>query len=187
MQRADAPTEHTYFLAWQAAGNAPPGPAAGPDLLLSPMLAAPGFDGADMAYVRTPHEIEYFAHHRWVDAPARLLEPLLVRAVEHTGLFHCVVPPGSRADVALRLDSHLLHLRQVQWPGSGELQLAVRLVLIEMASGRVLGEHVLEVNEPLEEFTPYDGVQAANRAVARLMSGVQDFLAAQVNRRQAGS
>jgi cholesterol transport system auxiliary component len=184
MQRADAPTEHTYFLAWQAAGNAPPGPAAGPDLLLSPMLAAPGFDGADMAYVRTPHEIEYFAHHRWVDAPARMLDPLLLRAAERTGLFRSVVSPGSRAEVELRLDSRLMYLRQVFRSGSGELELAVRLVLVEIANGRVLGERVVEVGRPLEELTPYGGVQAANRAVADLMTGVQDFLAEQLKTRQ---
>jgi cholesterol transport system auxiliary component len=184
LQRADSPTEHTYFLDWQGEGNAPQGPASGPNLLVSPMLAAPGFDGSEMAYVRTQHEIEYFAHHRWVDAPARMLEPLLLRAAERTGLFHSVVSPGSRADVELRLDSRLVHLRQLYRSGSGEIQLAVRLVLVEMASGRVLSERVIEVNEPLQQFTPYDGVEAANRAVARLMSGVQDFLAQQVKSRQ---
>ena len=184
LQRADSPTEHTYFLEWEGEGNAPQAPASGPDLLVSPMLAAPGFDGSEMAYVRTPHEIEYFAHHRWVDAPARMLEPLLLRAAEQTGLFHSVVAPGSSADVELRLDSRLVHLRQLYRSGSGEIQLAVRLVLVEMASGRVLGERVIEVNEPLQDFTPYNGVQAANRAVASLMSGTQDFLAAQLKSRQ---
>lgn len=183
LQRADAPSEHTYFLDWEGAGTVPPGSASGPNLLVSPMLAAPGFDGSEMAYVRTPLEIEYFAHHRWVDAPARMLEPLLLRAAERTGLFHGVVAPGSRAEVDLRLDSRLLHLRQVYLGGAGELQLAVRLVLVDMASGRVLGERVIEVSEPLAEFTPYDGVQAANRAVARLMSRTQAFLAEQLSPR----
>jgi cholesterol transport system auxiliary component len=184
LQRADSPADHTYFLAWDGGGSASPGSASGPDLLVSPMLATPGFDSSDMAYVRTPHEIEYFAHHRWVDAPARMLDPLLLRAAEHTGLFHSVVAPGSGADVELRLDSRLMHLRQVYLAGSGELQLAVRLVLVEIASGRVLGERVIAVSEPLERFTPYDGVEAANRAVAVLLSGVQDFLAELLETRQ---
>lgn len=180
LQRGDSQADHTYFLEWEGPDNAPPAAASGPDLLVSPMLAAPGFDGSDMAYVRTPHEIEFFAHHRWVDAPARMLDPLLLRAADQTGLFHSVVAPGSRAEVELRLDSRLMHLRQVYLGGSGELQLAVRLVLVEIASGRVLGERVIEVNEPLAEFTPYDGVQAANRAVARLMTRMQAFLAERV-------
>ena len=184
LQRADSQADHTYVLAWEGEGDASPGAASGPDLLVSPMLAAPGFDGSDMAYVRTPHEIEYFAQHRWVDAPARMLDPLLLRAAERTGLFHSVVAPGSGADVELRLDSRLLHLRQVYLAGSGELQLAVRLVLVEIASGRVLGERVIEVSEPLERFTPYAGVEAANRAVAALMSRVQGFLAGQAETRQ---
>jgi cholesterol transport system auxiliary component len=184
LQRADSPADHTYFLAWEGQASAPAAAASGPDLLVSPMLAAAGFDGSDMAYVRTPHEIEYFAHHRWVDAPARMLDPLLLRAAERTGLFRSVVSPGSRAEVELRLDSRLMYLRQVFRSGSGELELAVRLVLVEIANGRVLGERVVEVGRPLEELTPYGGVQAANRAVADLMTGVQDFLAEQLKTRQ---
>jgi cholesterol transport system auxiliary component len=184
LQRAGSEAGHTYFLAWEQSGSASRRSASGPDLLVSPMLATPGFDGSDMVYVRTPHEIQYFAHHRWVDAPARMLDPLLLQAADHTGLFHSVVAPGSGADVELRLDSRLMHLRQVYLSGSGELQLAVRLVLVEIASGRVLGERVVEVSEPLDRFTPYDGVEAANRAVAVLMSGVQAFLVGLVETRQ---
>lgn len=180
LQRAGTQADHTYLLAWEGERGVPPGPATGPDLLVSPMLAAPGFDGSDMAYVRSPHEIAYFAHHRWVDAPARMLDPLLLRAAEDTGLFHSVLAPGSGADIDLRLDSRLLHLRQVYLGRSGELQLAVRLVLIEFASGRALAERVIEVSEPLDRFTPYEGVEAANRAVAAVLAGVQDFLARQV-------
>jgi cholesterol transport system auxiliary component len=184
LQRDVPQPEHTYFLEWQGEGVARQGPVSGPDLLVSPMLAAPGFDGSEMAYVRTPHEIEYFAHHRWVDAPARMLEPLLLRAAEQTGLFHSVVSPGSGADVELRLDSRLLHLRQACRLQPSELQLAVRLTLVEIASGRVLGERILEVSEPLDERTPYGGVQAANRAVAALMSEAQEFLAERLKARR---
>lgn len=184
LQRADTQADHTYFIEWQGDRAVPPAPASGPDLLIGSMLAAPGFDGSEMAYVRKPHEIEYFAHHRWVDAPARMLEPLLLRAARQTGLFRSVVSPGSRAGAALRLDSRLLHLRQVWLAGSSELQLGVRVTLVEIANGRVLGEQVIEVNESLDELSPYGGVQAADRAVAVLMTRVQEFLGERVKARQ---
>ena len=184
LQPPDAVPTHTYVLDGMGGDAGPPRRnPRGPDLLVSPMLAAPGFDGSEMAYMRTPHEIEYFAHHRWVDAPARMIDPLLVRAAEGSGVFRSVAEAGSGAEVDLRLDSRLLHLQQVCRLQPSELQLALRLTLVEVASGRVLGERNLSVSEPLEEHSPYAGVQAANRAVVRLMAEVQAFLVDQVARR----
>lgn len=76
LQQPDEPLEHTYLLEWNGDEPAPSIVASGPVLLVSPVLAAPGYDGSDMAYMRHPHELEYFAKHRWVDAPARMLDPL---------------------------------------------------------------------------------------------------------------
>ena len=49
--------------------------------------ARPGFDTAQMAYVRRSHEIEYFTKNRWADTPARMLAPLLVQALDQHGGF----------------------------------------------------------------------------------------------------
>lgn len=184
LQRPEPAVVHTYMLEWQGDGVASDGGVDGPDLLVSPVLAAPGFDGSEMAYVRRPHEIEYFAHHRWIDAPARMLEPLVVKAAEQSGLFRSVAEAGSGAEVALRLDSKLLHLQQVCRLNPSELQIALRVTLVEFASGRVVGERTLSVDEPLEARSPYAGVQAANRAVDRLMSELQAFLAERVTARR---
>jgi cholesterol transport system auxiliary component len=149
-------------------------------LLVSPILSAPGFDSSDMAYMRNPHEIEYFANHRWVDAPARMLDPLLVQAVAQSGLFRHVIETGSGSDVDLRLDSRLLHLQQVCRLNPSELQLALRVTLTEVATARVVASQTFRVAEPIEARTPYAGVEAANRAVARLLSALQLFLSQHV-------
>ena len=181
-QPQEAPV-HTYLLEWQPAAPAPPPDPAGPTLLVAPVLSAPGFDSADMAYIRTAHEIEYFARHRWVDAPAHMLEPLLVRAAERTGLFRGVAAPGSGVEAELRLDSRLLYLQQVCRLEPSELQLALRVSLVDVPRARIVATRTLRVTEPLEAHTPYAGVQAANRAVARLLDQLQDFLAGQLRAR----
>ena len=173
-------TSHSYVLQWSGSDTRPAGKPRRDTLLVSPMHAASGFDGADMAYMRTPHEIEYFANHRWVDAPARMLEPLLVRAAEQTGLFRNVVESGSGTDVDLRLDSKLLHLQQVCRLNPSELQLALRVTLVDVASAKAIASHTLSVSEAIGDRTPYSGVQAANRAVARLLADLQEFLAKRV-------
>jgi len=181
LQPAPEQPTRNYVLEWDG-DSVPQVKAPRRDsLLISPILSAPGFDGSDMAYMRKAHEIEYFAHHRWVDAPARMLEPLLVQAAEQSGLFRNVVEAGSGAKVDLRLDSRLIHLQQVCRLNPSQLQLALRVTLTEVASGKVIGSRTLSVSEPIETRTPYGGVEAANQAVARLLSELQVFLAAQVS------
>ena len=177
---AQQPTRN-YLLEWPGGKTEAEQSPRRDSLLVSPVLSAPGFDSSDMAYMRTPHEIEYFAHHRWVDAPARMLDPLLVRAAEQSGLFRHVIEAGSGSDADLRLDSRLLHLQQVRRLNPSELQLALRVTLTEVASARVVASQTLRVAEAIEARTPYAGVEAANRAVARLLSALQRFLAQHVH------
>ena len=177
---AQQPTRN-YLLEWPGGKTEAEQSPRRDSLLVSPVLSAPGFDSSDMAYMRKPHELEYFANHRWVDAPARMLDPLLVRAAEQSGLFRHVIEPGSGSDADLRLDSRLLHLQQVCRLNPSELQLALRVTLTEVASARLVASQTLRVAEAIEARTPYAGVEAANRAVARLLSALQRFLAQHVH------
>ena len=176
LQQPDSATTHTYLLEWQLPGSTAMANPQGPGLLVMPLMATPGFDTADMAYMRMPHELEYFARHRWVDSPARMLDPLLLRAATQTGLFSSVVESGSRTVADLRLDSTLLHLQQVCRLNPSEQQLAVRVQLVDLKNSRVIATRTLSVSEPLQERTPYAGVIAANRAVTRLLGQLQEFL-----------
>jgi cholesterol transport system auxiliary component len=187
LQRSEDTAARTYLLEWPGERDPPAADQAGPTLLVSPMLAAPGFDRSDMAYMRQPHQLEYFARHRWVDAPARMLDPLVVRAAAETGLFRNVVEAGGGTRADLRLDSRLLHLRQACRLNPSELQLAVRISLVDIPSGRVMGTSTLSVDEPITERTAVAGVKSANRALQSLMSGLQHFLAAQVEAKSGRS
>lgn len=180
LQRPAQPLTHTYLLQWQGDPVATVADPSAPSLLVSPVLAAPGFDSSDMAYMRRPHEVEYFAHHRWADAPARMLDPLLVRAASQSGLFRSVAEAGAATRADLRLESRLLHLQQVCRLNPSELQLALRVSLVDVASGQVLGTRVLHAMEPITERSPYAGVESANRAVSVLLSELQRFLADQL-------
>mgnify|MGYP001824699659 FL=1 len=182
LQRSAEPATHTYVLQWQGDDVATVADPSGPSLLVSPVLAAPGFDSSDMAYMRRPHEVEYFAHHRWADSPARMLDPLLVRAAAQSGLFRSVAEAGAATRADLRLEGRLLHLQQVCRLNPSELQLALRVSLVDVTSGRVLGTRVLRATEPITERSPYAGVESANRAVSVLLSELQRFLADQLGR-----
>ena len=167
----------TYLLEWTAPTTDIKLNASGPTLLVSPVRAAAGFGSSDMLYVKQTHQLERFAHHRWADAPARMLEPLLIRACEQSGLLRAVAGAGKQLQAGLRLDSELLQLQQVFGGPGSQIELTLRVALVDVASGKLLATANLSFTESADENTPYAGVLAANRAVGQLLEQVQGFLA----------
>ena len=165
-----------YLLQWEhPPGDEPTGqlnPAC-PTLLLSSPRATPGYAGAGMAYMEEAHRIDYFAHHRWADSPARMLEPLLIHALETSGAFQAVVQAPTSAQFDLRLDTEVLRLVQVFEPTESRIEFEMRISLLDTEQQRVLVSDVLAVTEPATERTPYGGVIAANKAVVRLLEELQ--------------
>ena len=107
--RVESPT--LYLLDAQPAGAMPPPPR---DLVLAvdPPRARPGFATPQMAYVRQPHKLDYYAKNRWVDTPSRMLAPLLAQALAQGGGFRAVVQTPSSVAADLRLDTELIRLQQ---------------------------------------------------------------------------
>ena len=119
--------------------------------------AEAGFEQPRMAYLRRPYEVSYYATNVWVDAPARMLAPLLVRSLEATGLWRVVVsmPTVVRGDYRLDTSELLLQQEFLQPPSRTRLQL--RAQLLEMKEQRVLGVRSFEVLEPTSSDDAYGG------------------------------
>jgi cholesterol transport system auxiliary component len=170
----------TYLLApgLPAAGR----PATGRSgtaktLLVSRPEEAAGFGTRRMAYMGEDYRLDYFADHEWVDSPAAMLGPLLVRALRASDVFGAVTDDarGIRAD--LRLDTVVEALYQDfrKQPSVGRVELRVRLVAPE--AGRILTSNVFVEVEPAPSDDPYGGVVAINRALTRLLPQIADFAA----------
>ena len=84
------------------------------DLVLAVTMprARPGFDTPRMAYLRQPHELDYFVTSRWVDTPSRMLGPLLAQALEQTGSFRAIVQTPGVIPADIRLDTELIRMQQ---------------------------------------------------------------------------
>ena len=170
------PPLNTYLLEWNSAPAAHSN-AQAPSIRLSSINAAAGFDGPQMIYIRTPYRLEHYAYHRWAASPSRMLEPLVMRMLEGSGLFSAVLGPDSPARAELQLNAELLHLQQVFSPDGSEIQLALNVSLVNVAKARQIAGQRFSIVEPVTEPTPYGSVQAANRATARLLVALRDFLA----------
>ena len=158
----------------QAFPDAAPVAGEGPTLTIAPPTAAPGFESPRMIYVKRPHELQAFARSEWVDTPARMLGPLLVRALGRSGAFAAVTDAGSGADTELRLEAELVRLQHEFTRRPSRVRLTLRVQLSDR-SGNVLGVREIEAVEEAPSEDPYGGVVAANRAVRKALEEVVSF------------
>lgn len=169
----------------QAALEGQPVAGPGPALVVAPPTAAPGFDGPRMVYVKRPHTLESFSRSEWVDTPARMLAPLLVRALERSGAFASVSDARSAGAAGLRLETEIVRLQQEFTERPSRVRFTVRVQLSEVPSRRVLGVREIEAVEEAPSDDPYGGVVAANRAVRRALDEIAAYCAERSSARAA--
>ena len=146
-------------------------------LIVDTPRAAAGFDTRNIAYTRRAHEIEYFAHHQWVDTPASMLAPLIVRAVQRGGAFAAVVRTPSAAQGQWRLESELVRLQQDFTTAPSQVRLTLRALLVDSATRRVRATREFDITVPAARDDPYGGAAAANQALQQLLPALGVFCA----------
>lgn len=161
-------------------GEAEPAPAGAPVLIVARPRASAGFDTPDMRYLEEPTALDAFARNRWAAAPADMLEPLLVDAMEGTGAFRAVVGGGSGLRAGFRLDTAVLKLQQEFFERPSRVRLGLRATLVETRTGEVRMARTFETVEAAPGNDPASGVAAANRALERLLAELADAVAARM-------
>lgn len=140
-----------------------------------PLRSAAGFDSPRMAYVLAEHQLAYFTQSAWVESPADMLAPLLVRAVVRNGVFRASVSPGSTARSDVQLESELLLLQQEFDQHPSRVRLAVRVSLVANAGRRILATRVFQSVADADSEDAAGGVAAANLAARQLVTDIADW------------
>jgi len=151
-------------------------PAGAPTLVISPVRAASGFDSQRIIYLREPHKLEYFAHNEWIDAPARMLGPLMVAAIEQTGGFRAVVMSPGSAGGDLRLDTEIIRLQQDFQTRPSSVRFTLRVYLVDEKTRKVVAWRAFDSQVPASSDDPRAGVVAANGAVQTVLGELAQFL-----------
>ena len=146
-------------------------------LLVGVPQAAAGFEQPRMAYLERPSEVNYYATHFWVDAPSRMLAPLLIRALEQSGYWRVVVPMplALRADHQFDVSGLVVQQEFLQKPSQSRVRL--RAQLTDLKTQRVMGARSFDRLEPAPSEDAYGGVLAANRAMSAVLAAVNDWIA----------
>ncbi len=183
-QRLAGPTVQTHILALEnlAPALAPVGPA----LIVTSPTARPGYDSARMVYVKRPYELSHFARNGWAAPPARMLQPLLVQALESSGRFSAVVAGPNNVVADVRLDTEILLLYQDFTTKPSRVRLALRTQMVDLRTRRVLATRTFQDAEPAPSDDPFGGVTASNRLLARMLEQVARFCAETAARGKGG-
>lgn len=145
-------------------------------ILVSLPTARPGFDTSGMAYSTRRREVRYYAYHRWADTPARMLAPLAVEALERAGCCRAVVAEPDVAAGDIRLDLEDLTLLQEFFYSPSRVRLSFRAVLVDLRTQGVLGTRRFEAIEAAPSEDAYGEAVAADRAAARTLRGLSDWV-----------
>ena len=137
--------------------------------------AAAGFDSARMAYLRTPHQIEYFTRSEWVDTPARMLLPLITGSLGNSGIFSAVVAAPGGAQGQLMLDLELLRFQQEFLRSPSRMHLTARAVLQDSATRAVLAWREFDIEAPASSENAYGGVLASQQVLQTLLAQLTQF------------
>lgn len=178
--RVEVPT--LYILAAEPLPRAT-GPHHDAVVEIASPRAWPGFGTEQMAYVRHPYEVDYYAASRWADTPARMLQPLLARALEQTGSFRSVIRAPGLVPADVRLDTELVRLQQDFTVQPSRVEFTLRAQLVDVRERRVIATKVFDQVENAPREDAEGGVVAANVALQRLLGEVADFCIAEAPRR----
>jgi cholesterol transport system auxiliary component len=181
---AVSPHPSVYSLAGAPTQPGPRAAAAAPTLIVAPPHAAAGFDSPRIMYLRRADQLEYFAHNEWVDTPARMLAPLIVAAVESSGMFRAVLSTPSPATGEMRLDTEILRLQHEFSSSPSQVRFTLRAYLVESGTRRVIESREFEAVIPSASEDPHGGVVAANSAVQTVLGDLATFCAAAARNRR---
>jgi cholesterol transport system auxiliary component len=150
-------------------------PAQAATLVVAELRTRPGYDTPRMAYVKRDYSLDYYANSQWADTPARMLQPLLVSALDATGRYRAVLSSPAPVAGALRLDAEIVRLEQVFITQPSHMRITLRAILIDAHKGQVLGQREFDVDVPAASDDAYGGVRALNQALVPLLREVAAF------------
>lgn len=138
-------------------------------------IAWPGFDTPGIVYVREPYELDYFAASRWADTPAHMLNPLIVRALEQTGVFRAVVRAHAGVPADFRLDTEIVRLVQDFDVRPSRVEIALRARLTDLRARRVAASGEFDEIETASAENAAGGVVATNVALQRMLQRIAEW------------
>lgn len=138
--------------------------------------AAAGYQSNQMLYMNKPHELTAFINNAWVDPPADMLLPLIVRSLQTSGYFYAVASSPMSGNADYYLDVQLIELQQNFIKRPSYIDLIVKVVLTRTVDDKVIASRIIHKSVRCPYDTPYGGVIAANQATKNFTMDLMKFI-----------
>jgi cholesterol transport system auxiliary component len=146
-----------------------------PTLIVNAVHAAAGSDSRRMMYLRQAHKLAYFAHHEWLDTPARMLAPLIIAGLENSGGFRAVVLTQSAAAGDMTLDTGIVRFHQDFTHQPSRVRFTLHVSMVDNKTRNVVGWREFDASVAATSDDPDGGVVAANLAVQAVLEQLTRF------------
>jgi len=123
-----------------------------------------------IVYFTSGNELNFYQQHRWAESPVYMVQALLVRRLQESGLFAEVAPFRAQRNLDYVLRGRLLALEEVD-RGSGDIQarFGLSLELIRQEDGQVVWRGQAQRQRPVAVKTVEAVVKALDAAVAGVL------------------
>lgn len=135
----------------------------------------PAYNTTQMAYTAKRYQLSYFSVNQWAETPAQMLYPLIIQTLQNTHYFHAIITPPFMGNYDYILNTQILKLTQNLLTHPSQFQLSLRLQLYRTIKNQVVSTKTIDINVPLINQTPYDGVVAANIATEKALKQIAKF------------
>ena len=171
-----------YLLEYSASGSVTDIGENIPVMIVTLPRAHGGYDSLRIAYKKQQFGLRYYVKSRWADTPARMLAPLITEAMNETGSFLALYATPGAVTARYRLDTELINFYQDFTSQPSEAHVTLRAQLVNLNGNRVMATRLFDVREAASSEDTFGGVQAANRATARLVGELAQFCVSRINR-----
>lgn len=151
-------------------------------LLISKPEAMAGYETEQMLYVKTPFTLEPFAKNAWVNPPAAMLYPVLVKHIQNSQVFRAITSTPFADKTDYRLDTQLITLNQNFLSPQSTLNFTAKIALTRVSDNHVLASQLIVKRIPCPSDTPLGGVIAANQATTAFAEDSLVFAITQIQR-----
>lgn len=169
------PDDHRYLINAMPVSFKPVKTSSAIVLVAQPE-AAYIYNTTGMAYTAKPYQVSYYSQNEWAATPSQMMLPLLAQSLEKTGAFRAVVVAPYLGKTDYTINTQIIRIQQNYInPQAGYFELVVQVEVVRVATGHTVATRQFSVKEPIGQASPYNGVIAANAAMAKLLLQVGRF------------
>ena len=147
-------------------------------ILITRPTAIDGYQTNQMIYTNFLYKISAFAHNNWIEPPADMLFPLIIKKLQQN---YIATSTLTSVNVDYLLETQLITLQQNFLVKPSQIELLIKITLIRMSDNKILATRMFNQTVPCTSDTPYGGVLAANIATKIFLNDLLQFIRSVIN------